>query len=199
MWKRAAHIATAAAADLKKSVRDEVKLEFAGLKTTTVASRGSLAAKVAAKVGDRDAENRGVKSQARILGIDQTAGKQYRRKTSKGDNTRAERITKVNRNLNRPGVSWARAIGCRWCGELEESQRQCLELRFMAPTLQCFGGCAVPLLGFPLVEETVPMWQQCWLCIARMTQQGGLCWDPSIGMQKKSGPSVTQDLETEST
>ena len=73
-------VAKTAALDLQAAVKDECLLEFAGMKTTTVASKAKLAKGVARAVGHKQAKDRGACHQAKSLGIDQTAGKCVRQR-----------------------------------------------------------------------------------------------------------------------
>ena len=83
---------------MRESVKAELELEFAGLKTTTVASSDSLANSVAQKVGDKKAKRRGVQYQSRILGIDQTAGKPYKHRSKGTNSAQGERSLKVKKS-----------------------------------------------------------------------------------------------------
>ena len=90
---------TKATKELRTAAAEECALEFAELKTAIVASGNGLAAGIAAKVGSRKLAARGVKTQARVLGTDQTAGKNSLGRTKKGDNTQQERKIKCKKRI----------------------------------------------------------------------------------------------------
>ena len=65
-------------------MQDECKFEFSGPKTAIVASRDKLGTRLAKTLGHHKATDRGKQKQAKILGIDQTAGKRILFSSKKG-------------------------------------------------------------------------------------------------------------------
>ena len=76
-------VTVAAAVDLQLTVQDLCSFEFSGLKMAIVASRDRLASRLANRLGDKKVPGRGKQYQARIIGIDQTAGKRVKFKQQK--------------------------------------------------------------------------------------------------------------------
>ena len=97
MNKRLHATVAKAVADLRTTVKAELCLEFAELKTTVVASRDRLATRVAGTVGSEKAKAKGKKYQAQQLGIDQTAGKRYKAASKQETTTQQERIVKCKK------------------------------------------------------------------------------------------------------
>ena len=102
--------------DLRQAVDTELLLEFAGLKTTVVASREGLASAVAGAVGDKRVKKRGARYQATQLGVDQTAGKALKALAEQETHSSNTESKKVNAGLSELGESWARGTGKRSSG-----------------------------------------------------------------------------------